>query len=103
MSSRLLFFSKPLAALLLFAHGVHLDTVLEMGRGVHPRLQEDDIHFWKEVSSIKGQDAKKNGKGVGGHCERASADEIEREEADPGHHIDHQAEGYTFGFVVIGW
>lgn len=86
----------------LFRHGVHLDTVLEMCSRVHLWLQDNNINFGQEISSKESQNTKECRKHVCSHGERASADEVEGEEADPGHHVHHEAKGHALGLVVVG-
>lgn len=87
----------------LFAHGIHLNAVLEMCSGVHLRPQDNNINLGQEVAPEEGQDAEEYGKNMCGHDERASADEVDSEEAHPGDHVHHEAEGDTLGLVVVGW
>lgn len=70
---------------------------------VHLRSQHNNINFGYKVSPEEGQDTEECGKHLCGHGERISADEVEGEEADPGDHVHHEAEGHALGLVVIGW
>lgn len=74
-----------------------------MGSCVHFRLQDNDINFGQEVAPEEGQDAEEYGKHVCSYGEGAPADEVESEEAHPGDHVHHEAEGDTLGLVVVGW
>jgi len=86
----------------LFIHGIHLNTVLEMSISVHLRLQGNNINFGQEVAPEEGHDTEEYGEHVRGHRERASTDEVDSEEAHPGDHVHHDAEGHTLGLVVVG-
>lgn len=74
-----------------------------MGSRVHLRPQDNNIHFGQEVAPEEGQDTEECGKHVCGNGERASADEVDSEEAHPGYHVHHEAEGDTLGLIVVGW
>lgn len=97
-----IFYQLQLQAL-LFAHGIHLNTILEMGSGVHLWLQDNNVNFGQEVAPKEGRDTDEYGTHICGHGEGVSADEVEREEAHPGDHVHHEAEGDTLGLVVVGW
>lgn len=87
----------------MFAHSVHLNTVLKMGRCVHLWLQDNNINFGQEVAPKEGQDTEQCGKHLCCNGEGASAIEVYGEEADPGDHVHHETEGDALGLVVVGW
>lgn len=74
-----------------------------MGSRVHLWPQDNNVNFRQEVARKEGHDTEEYGKHVCGHGEGASADEVESEEAHPGNHVHHEAEGDTLGLVVVGW
>lgn len=74
-----------------------------MGSGVHLWLQDNNINFGQEVAPKEGRDTDEYGTHICGHGEGVSADEVESEEAHPGDHVHHEAEGDTLGLVVVGW
>lgn len=74
-----------------------------MSSGVHVRLQYNNVNFGQEVASKGGQDADQYSAHICSHGEGASAVEVEGEEAYPGDHEHHEAEGDTLGLVVVGW
>lgn len=79
-----------------------MNTILEMSSGVHVGFQYDDVNFGHEVPPKEGQDTDQCGTNISSHGERASANEVDREEANPGDHVHHQTEGDTLGLVVVG-
>lgn len=87
---------------LLLAHGIHLNTILEMSSGVHVWFQHNNVNFGQEVPPEEGQDTDQGGADVSSYGEGASADGVDGEEANPGDHVHHQAEGDTLGLVVVG-
>lgn len=74
-----------------------------MGGGVHVRLEDNNVDFGQEVASEEGQDTDEYGTHIRSHGERASADEVDSEEAYPGDHVHHKAKGDTLGLIVVGW
>ena len=74
-----------------------------MGSRVHFWLQDNNINFGQEVAPEESQDAEEYGKHVCSYGKGAPADEVESEEAHPGDHVHHEAEGDTLGLVVVGW
>lgn len=73
-----------------------------MSSGVHVGFQHNDVNFGQEVAPEEGQDADQGRANVRSHGEGASADGVDGEEADPGDHVHHQAEGDALGLVVVG-
>lgn len=74
-----------------------------MGSSVHLRPQDNNVNFGQEVAPKEGHDTDEYGTHICGHGEGASADEVDSEEAYPGDHVHHEAEGDTLGLVVVGW
>lgn len=73
-----------------------------MSSGVHVWFQYNNVNFGQEVPSKEGQYTDQCGTNKSSRGEGASADDVDREEANPGDRVQHQAEGDTLGLVVVG-
>lgn len=73
-----------------------------MGSCVHLGLQHNNVNFGQEVAPKEGQDTDQCGANISSHGEGAPADEVDREEANPGDHVHHEAEGDALGLIVVG-
>ena len=74
-----------------------------MLRAVEIWAAQDDIAFGEEITAEASTQAAQHGKHVDGGQVLALVDTGHGEEGDPGHEVEEQAEGNTFGLIVVLW